>query len=111
MAITNANQIIDIKAISDGCSIIEAAAQDYIACSKKVLESAEICSAEALSVEKTTMQPTLQDLSEAIKTIQENIEILTAQIRNAASQVYAQQASELAAYEAQLAQSASESSN
>ena len=105
MAITNANQMIDIKTINDGCTIIERAAEDYLTCAERVLESAEICSPEALSVDKTSMQPTLLDLGNSIKQIKTNIETLTTQIRSAATEIYAQQSSQLAEYEQMQASS------
>lgn len=109
MAITSESQIIDVVAISNGCSIIEEAAQDYINCSKNIQEASEICGPEALSVEKTSMQPSLEELAASVKSIQGNIENFTSQIRNVASQIQAKQYAELAEYRAaQAAKAAAE---
>ena len=101
MAITNANQLIDINTINVGCNTIEEAALDYITCAERVLEAAQICSPEALSVDKTSMQPSLQDLGNAIATIKDNIDSYMSYIRNEATKIYAQQSSELHEYEVQ----------
>ena len=82
MAITSESQIIDITTISNGCSIIEEAARDYATCSKKVKEAASICTDKALSVEKKSMQPSLEELGESIGTIQGNIEYFTFRLVN-----------------------------
>lgn len=103
MAITSESQIIDIVTISNGCSIIEEAARDYTTCANRVKEASEICSAEALSVEKKSMQPTIEELSTSIGTIEGNVEYFTSQIRNVANQIYAKQWEELNAYRARIA--------
>lgn len=100
MAITNESQIIDITTISNGCTIIEEAARDYTTCANKVNEAASICTSEALSVEKTSMQPSLEDLGLSIGTIQSNIEYFTSQIRSVAMKIQTQQLNELAEYQA-----------
>ena len=108
MAITSESQIIDVVAINNGCSIIEEAARDYATCSKHIKEAAEICSPEALSVEKTSMQPGLEDLASAVGTIETNICSFTAEIRNVASQIQAKQYAELAEYRAAQEKKAAE---
>ena len=108
MAITSESQIIDITTISNGCSIIEEAARDYATCSKKVKEAASICTDKALSVEKKSMQPSLEELGESIGTIQGNIEYFTSQIRNVAMQIQTKQYNELAEYRAEQARKAEE---
>lgn len=100
MAITNESQIIDITTISNGCSIIEEAAADYAACASKVNEAASICTDKALSVEKKSMQPSLEELGASIGTIQGNIEYFTSQIRSVAMKIQTQQLNELAEYRA-----------
>lgn len=101
MAITSESQLIDIVAIDNGCKIIEAAAADYTKCSTNVKEASQICTSEALSVEKTTMQPTLEELATSIAMIEGNITSFTTQIRNVASQIYAEQSNALAQYRAE----------
>ena len=103
MAITNESQLIDITAISNGCSIIEEAASDYTKCAKKVNEAAAICTDKALSVEKKSLQPSLEDLGQSIGTIQGNVEFFTSQVRNVAMQIYNKQYAELTEYRAELA--------
>lgn len=98
MAIRSESDIIDVVAISNGCTIIEEAAKDYTSCAKKVKDAADICSEKALSVEKKSMQPTIEELGVAIGTIEENVAYFTSQIRNVAQQVYAQQWDELNRY-------------
>lgn len=111
MAITSESQMIDIVTISNGCSIIEAAAADYSNCAKKVQEAADICSPEALSVEKKSMQPSLEELATSIASIEENVQYFTSQIRNVANQIYAQQSEELAAYRAEQQRQAEAAAN
>ena len=102
MAITSERQIIDITTISNGCSIIEEAARDYTTCSEKVMDASFTCTAEALSVEKKSMQVPLEELATSIGTIPNQIEMFTAQIRNAAMQIQSKQLAELEAYRAEL---------
>ena len=103
MAITSESQIIDVTAISNGCSVIEEAARDYTSSASKINEAASICTTEALSVEKKSMQPSLQELGAAIGTIENNILSFTSQIRNVAMQIQSKQLQELANYRAEQA--------
>lgn len=98
MAITSESQMIDISTIDAGCKIIEEAARDYTTCAGKVKEAASICTSEALSVEKKSMQPALDDLGTSIETIESNILYFTSQIRNVAMQIHTQQYNELTEY-------------
>lgn len=100
MAITSESQVIDITTISNGCSIIEEAARDFTTCSKKVNDAANICTDKALSVEKKSMQPSLQDLATSIGTIEGNVEYFTSQIRSVAMKIQSRQLQELAEYRA-----------
>lgn len=111
MAITSESQLIDIAAIDSGCKIIEAAAADYTTCSTKVKEASQICTSEALSVEKTTMQPALEELAASIAMIEGNITSFTTQIRSVASQIYAEQSAALAQYRAEQQAEAANSGN
>ncbi len=106
MAITNENQIIDVTAISNACSVIEEAAEDYKKCASKVAEAAEICSPNALAVEKQSMQPTLEELATGIASVEQSVYSFTAQIRNVATQIYSQQYEELIAYRNRMAEEA-----
>lgn len=112
MAITNRNQMIDTVTISKGCDIIEQAVQDYVKCAKFVQEAASTCTGEALSVEKKTMQPTLEELAGSIKTIPGQVEKITTEIRAAALRIYSKQEEQYEAYLAELeAQKNAASSN
>ena len=102
MAITSESQIIDVVTITNGCNMIDSAAEDYVTCAKYVRDAAASCSGEALAVEVQTMQPSLEELAVAVETIKTNIESFTAQIRNVAVQIQAQQQAELEAYRAEL---------
>lgn len=108
MAITNESQLIDIYAIDDGCNIIEGAAEDYKKCKLHVDEAAATCTAEALSVEKKTMQGSIEEISVAIATVYNNIYSVTAQIRSAAMKIRTQQETELAQYRAEQARKQAE---
>lgn len=101
MAITSRDQMIDTAAISRGCDIIDQAAQDYAKCAKFIQDAAAICTADALAVQKKSMQPTLEELAEVVKKIPTDVENLTAKIRTAAMQVYTQQETEYNDYVAQ----------
>ena len=85
--ITSAGQLIDITTITNGCNQIETAAQKFEECAKKV-------------VDKTTMQPQLDADAEYIQSIKTAIINFTLQIKNVALQIYAEQQSELADYQA-----------
>ena len=103
MAITSESQIIDVVTIDSGCKIIEEAARDYTTCANKIKEAASICTDQALSVEKKSMQPSIQDLGDSVATIQGNIEYFTSQIRAVATTIYSQQMTELNNYREQKA--------
>ena len=109
MAITSESQIIDTITINSGCGIIEEAATDYTNCSKKIKEAASICTAKALSVEKTTMQPTLESLAEEIGKIEGIIKEYTKEIRSAVQQVETVQREALREYQEQQAAQAANS--
>ena len=114
MAITSESQIIDVITISNGCTIIEEAARDYMTCSEQVKDASFTCTAEALSVEKKSMQAPLEELAVSIGTIPSQIEMFTAQIRNAAMQIQSKQMAELEAYRAEqrrLAEAAAAAQN
>lgn len=101
MAITSKDQMIDTATISKGCDIIDQAVQDYAKCAKFIQDAATICTADALAVQKKSMQPTLEELAEVVKKIPGDVENLTAKIRTAAMQVYTQQETEYNNYIAQ----------
>lgn len=108
MAITNESQIIDVTTISTGCSTIRAAAEDYVKCANHIQEAASICTADALSVEKKSMQPSLQELADAVKTIKTNICSFTYEIESVALEIQTKQRAELAAYQERIAREKAE---
>ena len=101
--ITNESQLIDITAITNVCTQIEAAAQHFEECAKKVFNASDMLDEKALSVDKTTMQPQLDADAEYIQSIKIAIENFTLQVKNVALQVYAEEQAELADYKAQQA--------
>lgn len=96
--ITSSSQLIDVTTISNGCTKIDEAAEKFVACAEKVSEAASICDANALSVDKTSMQPQLEADAEFIKSMKEAVNGFTSEIRNVATQVYAAQSNELNDY-------------
>lgn len=107
--ITSSSQLIDIATITRGCTQIEAAADKFEQCAALVLNASNECNADALSVDKTTMQPQLEADAEYIKSMKTAIYNFTLEIKNVALQVYAAQEAELNAYRAQ--QQAQQNSN
>lgn len=101
--ITSESQLIDITTISRGCTAIEAAAEKFEECAKKITRASEICNAEALSVDKTTMQPQLEADAAYIKSIKTAVDDFTRSIRSIALQVHSEQSAELNSYKAQQA--------
>lgn len=98
--ITSESQLIDLTAINNGCAKIEAAAQYFEECAKKVFNASDILDDKALAVDKTTMQPQLDADAEYIQSIKTAIENFTLQVKNIALQVYAEEQAELAEYKA-----------
>lgn len=96
--ITSQSQMIDIGAINNGCTKIEAAAENFAKCAKLILEGSEICNENALSVDKTTMQPQLEADAQYIESMKAALTSFTTEVRNLAVQIYAEQESELATY-------------
>lgn len=99
--ITSASQLIDTTTISNGCTKIEAAAQYFEECAKKVFNASDMLDDKALAVDKTTMQPQLDADAEYIQSIKTAIINFAIQVRNIALQVRAEEEAELAEYEAQ----------
>lgn len=96
--ITSSSQLIDVATISTGCSQIEAAAEKFIKCADLIDSAASICDANALSVDKTTMQPQLEADADYIRSMKDAADSFATAIRNVASQVYAAQSNELNNY-------------
>ena len=107
--ITSSSQLIDIATITRGCAQIEAAADKFEQCATLILNASNECNEQALSVDKTTMQPQLEADAEYIKSMKKAICDFTIEIKNVALQVYAVQEAELQAYIAQ--QQAQQNSN
>ena len=98
--ITSESQLIDTVTITRGCNQIDAAAQCFEECAKKVFNASDILDKNALSVDNTTMQPQLDADAEYIQSIKTAIENFTLQVKNIALQVYAEEQAELAEYKA-----------
>lgn len=96
--ITSESQLIDIATITNGCTKIEVAAQKFAEAAQFMYSGSDICNENALSVDKTTMQPQLDADAEYIKSMQTAINDFTLQIKNVALQIYAEQKAELADY-------------
>lgn len=101
-SITSRDQIIDLTAVDAGCNTIEAAAEDYVKCSQLIKEASATCSAEALSVDKTTMQPSLEELAASVEEVKSYIVGYVTSIRAAAVQIQAAQENEYNRYLAYL---------
>ncbi len=110
--ITNASQLIDISTINSGCAKIETAADLFEQSAAKMRNASDICNAEALSVDKTTMQSRLDADADYVASIKTAIMNFTLQIKNVALQVYSEQYQELQEYLAeQAAQAAAQQNN
>ena len=101
--ITNRNQMIDLATISTGCSQMEETAKKFSTCADLVDSAATICDAEALSVEKTTMQPQLEADADYIRSIGDSIANFATAIRSVATQIYTAQENEYNIYIAEQA--------
>lgn len=101
-SITSPEQIIDLSAVEAGCKTIETAAEDYVKCAQLIQEASATCTAEALSVDKTTMQPSLEELGTSVAEVKEYIVGYVNSIRAAAVQIHAAQTTEYNRYLAYL---------
>ncbi len=101
-SITKPEQIIDLSAVEAGCKTIVTAAEDYTKCANSIKEAASTCNAEALSVDKTTMQPSLEELATSVEQIKTNIVAFVDAIRSAAVQIHTAQTDEYNSYLAWL---------
>ena len=99
--ITSSSQLIDIATIYAGCDKIDEAAKRYIDCSKKINNASTICNKDAMSIDGKTLQPTMDELADQIKSLTGNITSFTAEIRSIASQILVNQQRELEAYKNQ----------
>lgn len=98
--ITSSSQLIDIVTINNGIQIINDATEKFIESGNLILAACEICDADALAVDKTTMQPQLEADAQYVKSIKDTIDNYTKEIINIAVQIRAEQESELAKYRA-----------
>ncbi len=98
--ITSSGQLIDIGTISNGCKQIETAAEKFEESANKILAAADICDANALSIDKTTMQNQLELDAEYIKSMKTAIYEFTKEIRSIATEIYGAQSNELEQYQA-----------
>lgn len=100
MAITKEEHIIDLETIKKGCQQLIDAAADFKTCATSLSSAANTCTAEALSVDNTSMQPTLTELHTTVSGIQGQIEGFAKDIVDAANNIYNQQWAELNEYRA-----------
>ena len=109
--ITSESQLIDISAIRAAVEKIKSTAQDFTDCGNTVSEASSECNSEALEIEGMTMQPTMDDLAEQIKSIKNSVEEMADSILSVANQVYNAQNEELQAYKEKLSQESEASNN
>ena len=100
--ITSLDKIIDLDAVKAGCQTILTASEDYTKCANLIKEAASTCSAEALSVDKTTMQPSLEELAVSVEQVKANIASFVDSIQQVASQIHYAQYTEYQNYLAYL---------
>ncbi len=96
--ITNSNQIIDKDKIISGCGKIDKEAQYFRKAAEVVDQASSILNRDALSVDKATMQSTVEDVADALRQFETAVNNATASIEGVASQVYRDQSSEYSAY-------------
>ena len=97
--ITSTDQLIDVATINKGCDMIDEAAKDFNTSGVLLSEAADTCDAKALSVDDTSMQPTIDELAESVKKIQTQVNQFTTEIRTIANQIYNEQSTELREYQ------------
>lgn len=97
--ITSESQLIDINTINEGCNKIDEAAIAYLDCANVLSDAASIMDINALSVEKKTMKPSIEELAAKIKQVKGNIGEFTNEIRNLASKIFQEQKMELEEYQ------------
>lgn len=97
-SITSESQLIDVETIRNGCTIIENAANSFEDCAKKVEGAADICNINALSVDKSTMQPVMYELADEIKKVKKYIIDFADSIEEISQEILASQRRELQAY-------------
>lgn len=96
--ITSESQLINLGEINAGCDMINSAAEVYQKCGDKVIEAAMICNAQAMSIDKMSLESTISEVGTNIKTVQGYIEDFTSEIRRRASSIYTAQLNELEEY-------------
>lgn len=99
--ITNESQLINLGEINAGCDMIDSAAEVYRMCGDKVIEASTICNAQAMSVDKVSLESSIEEVGLNIKSVQNYIEDFTSQIRKSASAIYTEQLNELEEYRRQ----------
>lgn len=97
--ITSEGQLMDIGTIHGGCDQVIAAADKFVTCANHVQNAGDICTAKALSVDSTTMQPQLQSDSEFIKQIKADVESQMTALKGMADGIYAEQRADLAQWQ------------
>lgn len=99
--ITSKGQLIDKDTINAGCKKIDEAAKKFLDSANFVSKASEICDANALSVENTTMQAQLDLDAQYLKSMNDKVKEFTQKISEIAEQVYEQQSIELENYQAE----------
>lgn len=105
--ITSESQLIDLQAISVGCSKITSAGESFEKCAREVESASDACSIEVLSVDNKTLQPIMLELADQIRSLKSELEGLSKSIQSVAQDIYNQQYAQLQEYRKSLQNSTS----
>ena len=102
--ITSESQLIDIYTIMDGINKYRAAIEAFDASGKKVVHASELCTAEAMSVDSSTLQYPIEALGLEIQNLKEQLNAIADEVLFEAQLVRQAQYNELVEYQRQQQQ-------
>ena len=101
--ITSESQLLDYKAIENGCNAYIEAAAEFITAAQQIIEAGDICDKKALAADGQSMQPVIYELGQSVAAIGNECAQRAIDLYNEAINVYNAQVAELNAYYQRLA--------
>ncbi|MBQ6323428.1 MAG: hypothetical protein IJI22_01175 [Bacilli bacterium] len=100
--ITSQSQIIDLNTIKSGCETIINELECFEKCGERVINAGNICNKKALSVDEGSLEGSIIEVGEQIKTTKNELVISAEQLIADATNVYNAQVTEYNEYVRQL---------
>jgi hypothetical protein len=96
--ITSTSQIIDIDSISSGISLYKSALKDFESCGNRVIQAGDTCTANALSIDSSSLQYPIGEVGKAISNLTSEYSGYADEVLAQAKRIYSAQVAEYNAY-------------